>query len=314
MSASDKAALPPQVLQEARRRESRQRWRETRVMWPFIAPAVLMVSLFLLMPVVIDIILSFTRWQRFSGLDEFAGVANYQRLFAIPYFGQAMANTAIWVLASVTLPLIIGLGLALVFRGVPFQETIKSIWFLPKVLAPTAVGAIWAYMYAPRGVINSIVSGVTGQDFDFGWLYSPMTVTSSVILTSVWSSVGISMVLLLLGLAAIPKDPIEAARVDGASSWQIFGYVVLPLLLPTIIVVTILNVVAGFTAFDLLWVMASSFPGKRTLSLAVYMYYESFSNASWAYGAAIAVVLGGMVLVVSAVLAVLQSYVEKRIR
>ena len=169
-------------------------------------------------------------------------------------------------------------------------------------------------MYAPRGVINSIVSGVTGQDFDFGWLYSPMTVTSSVILTSVWSSVGISMVLLLLGLAAIPKDPIEAARVDGASSWQIFGYVVLPLLLPTIIVVTILNVVAGFTAFDLLWVMASSFPGKRTLSLAVYMYYESFSNASWAYGAAIAVVLGGMVLVVSAVLAVLQSYVEKRIR
>ena len=119
MSASDKAALPPQVLQEARRRESRQRWRETRVMWLFIAPAVLMVSLFLLMPVVIDIILSFTRWQRFSGLDEFAGVANYQRLFAIPYFGQAMANTAIWVLASVTLPLIIGLGLALVFRGVP---------------------------------------------------------------------------------------------------------------------------------------------------------------------------------------------------
>ena len=314
MSASDDTALSPQILKEARRREERQRWRETRVMWAFIAPAVFMVSLFLLVPVLIDVVLSFTRWQRFSGLDQFAGLANYQRLFAIPYFGQAMTNTVIWVLASISLPLVIGLALALLFRGIPFQETIKSIWFLPKVLAPTAIGAIWVYMFAPRGVINSVVSSVTGQDFDFGWLFSPMTVTPSVILVSVWSSVGISMVLLLLGLSAIPKDPIEAARVDGASSWQIFLYVVLPLLLPTIIVVTILNVVAGFTTFDLLWVMASSFPGKRTLSLAVYMYYESFSNASWAYGAAIAVVLGAMVLVISAMLAVLQSYVEKRIR
>jgi multiple sugar transport system permease protein len=314
MTISGNTVLSPQVLREASRREQRQRWRETRVMMLFIAPAVLMVALFLLLPVVIDIVLSFTRWQRFAGLDQFAGFANYQRLFAIPYFGEAMANTALWVLASVTLPLFIGLGLALLFRGMPLQETIKSIWFLPKVLAPTAIGAIWAYMYAPRGVINSIVSAVTGQEFDYGWLYSAATVTPSVIVTSVWSSVGISMVLLLLGLAAIPKDPIEAARVDGASSWQIFFYIVLPLLLPTILVVTILNVVAGFTAFDLLWVMASSFPGKRTLSLAVYMYYESFSNAAWAYGAAIAVVLGSMVLVVSAVLAVLQSYVEKRIR
>ena len=120
------------------------------------------------------------------------------------------------------------------------------------------------------------------------------------------------MVLLLLGLAAIPRDPIEAARVDGASSWQIFRHIVWPLLLPTVLVVTILNVAAGFTTFDLLWVMASSFPGKRTLSLAVYMYYESFSNGAWAYGSAVAVVLGAMVITVSAMLAVIQSRVEKQ--
>ncbi len=94
------------------------------------------------------------------------------------------------------------------------------------------------------------------------------------IVTFVWQTVGITMVLLLLGLAAIPRDPIEAARVDGASPGQIFRHIIWPLLLPTVLVVTILNVAAGFTTFDLLWVMAGDYPGKRTLSLAVYMYYE----------------------------------------
>ena len=140
------------------------------------------------------------------------------------------------------------------------------------------------------------------------------TVTPAVIVTFVWQNIGITMVLLLLGLAAIPKDPIEAARVDGATPGQIFRHIVWPLLLPTVLVVTILNVAAGFTTFDLLWVMASDYPGKRTLSLAVYMYYESFSNGGWAYGSAIAVVLGIMVIVVSALLAWLQARVEKRIR
>jgi ABC-type sugar transport system permease subunit len=267
-----------------------------------------------LAPVVFNIILSFTKWQKFAGLDKFAGLGNYQRLFAVPYFSEALSNTALWVVGAVVLPLAVGLGLALMLRNIPFQETFKSLFFIPRVLAPTAVGAIWYYVYAPHGVINSVVSGVSGTPFGFGWIYSPQTVTPSVIVTFVWQTVGITMVLLLLGLAAIPRDPIEAARVDGASSGQIFRHIIWPLLLPTVLVVTILNVAAGFTTFDLLWVMAGDYPGKRTLSLAVYMYYESFSNGSWAYGSAVAVVLGAMVIAVSAALAVLQSRVEKSIR
>ncbi len=308
------ATLSPQVLEAARQRERRVAWQQTRVAWLFIAPAVLMVSLFLLAPVVINVILSFTKWQRFTGLDEFAGFNNYVRLFRVPYFSEALGNTAIWVVGAVVFPLAVGLGLALLLRNIPFQETFKSLFFLPRVLAPTAVGAIWYYVYAPRGVLNSAVSGLTGTSFDYGWLYSPMTVTGSVIVTFVWQTLGITMVLLLLGLAAMPRDPIEAARVDGASSWQIFRHIIWPLLLPTVLVVTILNVAAGFTTFDLLWVMATDYPGKRTLSLAVYMYYESFSNGAWAYGSAIAVVLGAMVIAVSAVLAVIQARVSQNIR
>lgn len=306
--------LSPAVLREARRRERRAAWAQTRIAWLFIAPAVLMVTLFLLTPVVFNVILSFTKWQKFTGLDQFAGFNNYARLFRLPYFGDALTNTAIWVVGAVVFPLAVGLGLALLLRNIPFQETFKSVFFLPRVLAPTAVGAIWYYVYAPRGVINSAVTNVTGQPFDFGWLYSPDTVSGSVIFTFVWSTLGITMVLLLLGLASIPRDPIEAARVDGASPGQIFRHIIWPLLLPTVLVVTILNVAAGFTTFDLLWVMAADYPGKRTLSLAVYMYYESFSNGAWAYGSAVAVVLGAMVILVSSLLAVLQSRVTKNIR
>lgn len=314
MITTASAILSPDVLKEARRRERRVAWRQTRIAWLFIAPAVIMVCAFLLTPVVMNIVLSFTKWQKFTGIDQFAGLNNYARLFRVPYFSEALYNTSFWVVGAVIFPLAVGLGLAMLLRNIPFQETLKSVYFLPKVLAPTAVGAIWYYVYAPHGVLNSAISGVTGSDFNFGWIYDPATVTPSVIVTFVWQTVGITMVLLLLGLAAIPKDPVEAARVDGASPWQIFRHIIWPLLLPTVLVVTILNVAAGFTTFDLLWVMAGDYPGKRTLSLAVYMYYESFSNGAWAYGSAVAVVLGAMVIGVSAALAVVQSRVEKSIR
>ena len=305
--------LPADILAESRRRENAAARRSGSVALMFIAPAVTMVGCFLLVPVVFNVYLSFTKWHRFKGLDEFAGFANYAKLFRVPYFSEAVLNTAMWVVGAITVPLILGLALALLLRSMPLQETFKSLFFLPKVLAPTAVGTIWYYVYAPHGVINSMVSGITGQEYDFGWLYVESSVNPAVILTFAWQTLGITMVLLLLGLAAIPRDPIEAARVDGASSFQIFRHVIWPLLLPTVLVVTILNVAAGFTAFDLLWVMAADYPGKRTLSLAVYMYYESFSKSSWAYGSAIAVVLGAMVIIVSWILASLQNRVQQRI-
>lgn len=306
--------LAPEILSEAMRRETSASRRSGRVALLFLAPALLMVGIFLLAPVVFNVILSFTRWHRFSGINEFAGIDNYQRLFAIPYFSEAMINTGLWVVGALVLPLAFGLGLAMLLRGIPFEETFKSLFFLPRVLAPTAVGTIWYYVYAPHGVINTISSTVTGQPNDFGWLFNAGTITPAIIFTFAWQTLGINMVLLLLGLAAIPRDPIEAAHVDGASNWQIFRHIIWPLLLPTVFVVTILNVVAGFTAFDLLWVMATGYPAQRTLSLAVYMYYETFGKSSWAYGASIAVVLSAMVVVVSWALTTMQSRVEQRIR
>ena len=305
------ARIGLQKLSENERSHSR---RQFWIALAFMSPAIALVSVMLLLPVLYNVYFSFTRWKKFSGLDEYAGFANYVKLFGSRFFNEALSNTAIWVVASIVFPLAIGLALAIFVRNIRFEGAIRNIIFLPRILAPTAVGVIWFYVYAPDGILNRILGFVTQSDVDIGWLYQANTVTPAIIATFVWQSVGLVMVLVLLGLAAIPKDPIEAARMDGASRWQVFRFIVLPLLLPTLVVVTILSVLAGFTVFDLLWVMGANYPGQRTLSLAVYMYFEAFQKGSWAYGSAIAVVIGLVVLSVTWLQAVLQHRVDRMTR
>ena len=163
----------------------------------------------------------------------------------------------------------------------------------------------------PSGVLNRFLGFFSGGDVDIGWLYETGKVTAAIIATFVWQTTGLVMVLLLLGLSAIPKDPLEAARIDGASKWQTFVHITLPLLLPTLLVVTILSVLAGFTVFDLLWVMGASFPDQRTLSLAVFMYFEAFQKGSWAFGSTIAVVIAIVALSVTWIQAYLQTRADR---
>lgn len=301
------------IDQIERRERARQR-QHFFVGMAFMAPAIILVGALLLAPVAYNIYVSFTKWKKFSGLDEFVGFANYTRMFSNTFFMEAFANTAIWVVASIVFPILIGLGLALFFRGVRFENTFKNIIFIPRILAPTAVGVIWYYVYAPEGLINGALSLVSGQTVDIGFLYDDATVTPAIIATFVWQTVGLVMVLMLLGLSAIPKDPLEAAKIDGASQFQVFRHIVLPLLLPTLVMVTILSVLAGFTVFDLLWVMGSSYPGQRSLSLVVYMYFEAFQKGGWAYGSSVAVVIGLVVLCVTWVQALLQQRVDRMTR
>lgn len=313
-AATDAALLARIGLKEIDAREAARGRRLLMRGLAFMAPALLLVIALLLFPVIYNVWLSFTKWQRFAGWDEFAGFANYLRLGTNPYFGHALLNTAIWVVASVVFPIVIGLGLAFLFRAMPGEEAFKAIIFLPRILAPTAVGVMWYYVYAPDGLLNRGLGLIVGHPVSIGWLFDAQTITPAIIVTFVWQTCGLVMVLLLLGLAAVPRDPLEAAKIDGASRWQIFRHITLPLLSPTLVMVTILCVLAGFTVFDLLWVMGSSYPQQRTLSLAVFMYFEAFQKSGWAFGAAVAVVIGLVVLAVTWIQTVLQARVDRMVR
>lgn len=314
LSVSDIELLDRIGWSRIKANEKRLKRRNFWVALAFMSPAILLVSSLLLTPVAFNIYLSFTKWKKFKGLDEFAGIANYTKLTTNIFFADALYNTSLWVGASIVFPLAIGLGLAVFLRGIAFETTFKTIIFLPRIMAPTAVGVIWFYVYAPDGIINRFLTFASGREVDIGWLYEQGLATPAIIGTFVWQTVGLVMVLILLGLSAIPKDPLEAARMDGASNGQVFRHIVLPLLLPTLLVVTILSVLAGFTVFDLLWIMGASYPGQRSMSLAVLMYFEAFQKGSWAFGSALAVVIGVVVLSVTWLQALLQHRVDKMTR
>lgn len=314
MSRQADPELPPgtpsiDAMIAAERRHARRRF------WTalgFMSPALLFVGVFLLLPVAFNMYASLTRWAKFSGFDQFAGVENYQRLLSNPNFATASFNTILWVVASFILPALIGLGLAMLVKGLRGEEAFKSIYFLPRMFAATAVGVVWYYVYANQGIVNSALRVIGLGDHTANWLYDPNFATPAMIVTHLWQQVGLTMVLLLLGLNALPTDPIEAAKVDGASRWQVFRYIVLPLLAPTILVVVTVSVLAGFTSFDLVWVMGRDFPNRSTLTLAVNQYWESFRAGYWAYGSAIAVVLGVIALSISWSLGVLQQRLDRR--
>jgi ABC-type sugar transport system permease subunit len=311
---TDESLLARIDIRAVEQRECTRQSRQRLVALAFMAPALILVVGVLLVPAAINFYLSFMNWRKFTGIDQFAGLANYVDLGSSPYFFDALINTTIWVAASLVFPILIGLGLALLFRGVRFEETFKNIVFLPRILAPTAVAVLWFYVYAPHGLLNRIVGFFTDGLIDVGWLYDQATVTPAIIVTFVWQTVGLVMVLLLLGLNAIPKDPIEAARIDGATPWHTFRAIILPLLTPTLLVVTILCVLAGFTVFDLLWVMGAGYPGLRTLSLAIFMYFEAFQKGGWSFGSATAVIIGLVVLSVTWLQAWLQHRVERTLK
>ncbi|WP_309086015.1 sugar ABC transporter permease [Chelativorans sp.] len=307
-------SLPPGIpsvdaMAATERRRGRRRFWTALA---FMAPALLFVGIFLLLPVVFNIYASLTQWAKFSGLGEYAGLANYERLLSNPNFFTATARTVVWVVASFFLPALLGLALALLVKGLKGEETFKSIYFLPRMFSATAVGVIWYYVYANEGIVNTMLRGIGLEGLAQRWLYEAGLATPAMIITHLWQQVGLTMVLLLLGLNALPTDPIEAAKVDGASRWQVFRHIVLPLLAPTILVVVTVSVLAGFTSFDLVWVMGRDFPNRSTLTLAVNQYWESFRAGYWAYGAAIAVVLGAIALSISWSLGLLQQRLDRR--
>jgi len=294
-----------------RRNEKAVRRRNLQAALFFMSPAILLTTVLLLLPVLFNIYLSFTRWEKFKGLDQWGGLENYQTLLLHPQFEQALLNTVVWVVATLIAPVLLGLALALALRGLPFENLFKNIIFLPRVLAPTSVGVIWFYVYAPHGLLNSGLQLFSDGPTDIGWLYQDNTIMPAIVATYVWQQVGLIMVLLLLGLAAIPQDPIEAAKLDGATERQTLQYIILPLLTPTLLVVSMISIIAAFGAFDLLWVMALSYPGRRTLSLSVYMYFEGFGKGQWAYASAIAVLLGAITLCITWAQAYMQARAER---
>ncbi len=241
---------------------------------------------------------SFFQWDGISK-PIFNGFTNYVKFFFDTNFIVSFANTLIWVIATLVFPVLGGLLIATFIRGLKFENFFKSIFFIPLTISFVSTGAIWTYMFSrDLGVLNNFFS-LFGTDVKISWLTSVPLNTYSMIIAWTWQQLGTNMVMFLMGLVSIPRDPVEASIIDGANKWQTFVHVTVPMLRPITTVVITMAVVNSFKTFDIIYVITRGGPYRSSETLAVTMFRETFTVFNMGYGAAISVLLSLIVIGVS---------------
>lgn len=258
----------------------------------FLVFPVLLFLTWVIGPMLYSFYLSFTNWDGVSA-PKFIGLRNYERLLDDPIFYTALANNVKWLLSFITVPVAMGLGLAVLLnRNLPGVKFIKAAIYSPYIVSLIVVGLIWGWMYLPKeGLINTLLIAVGLPQFTRGWLSDADLATWCIIAAAVWRQVGYVMVLYLAGLQGVDPTLLEAAKIDGANDWQSFWKVMFPLLQPITITVLVVSVIDSLRSFDLVFVMTRGGPHNASTTLANFMYIEAFNNYKMGYGAAIAVVL-----------------------
>lgn len=262
-----------------------------------LLPAVFLVLGTELIAIVYTTYLSFLKWDIINP-PKWVGLTNYARLFSTPALLMGLKNTMLWVLGTLIFPVGLALLLAILINQVKMRWLFKTIFFAPAVLSPTVVGVIWRRVLATQnGAVNSLLERLGFTPVQM--LMNPSISTFLMIGAWTWQFLGLNLIIFLVGLETVPKEPIEAARIDGASSWQVFRYITLPLLQPISIVIIANAVVNSAKMFDIPWVMTQGAPGRASETLAISLYRESFSLFHMGLGSAIAVVITIITLIFS---------------
>jgi len=272
--------------------------------WGFVAPALAVIGVFFLLPVVAGLGLSLTDFDIYALADfanlRFVGIENYVRLLQAPLFWQALGNTLYFVVVGVPLSIAVSLGAALLLhsRLARFKPFFRTALFAPVVATIVAVAVIWRYLFHTRyGMVNHALGAIGVDPVD--WLGDPHWAMPTIILLAVWKNFGYNMVIFMAGLQAIPGELYEAARIDGASWWRELVHITLPMLGPTLLMVGILTTAGYFQLFAEPYVMTQGGPLRSTVSVLYFMYEEGFKWWNFGAASAVALLLFGLVFAVT---------------
>ncbi|HEY0868164.1 MAG TPA: sugar ABC transporter permease [Fimbriimonas sp.] len=269
--------------------------------WEFIAPALLLIGLFVVVPCVWGIGLSFTQYDAIAPA-RFIGVGNYSRLREDPLVWSTLMNTAIYVLLTLPTSLALALLIATALHQKWFvgRSFARGIYFLPNVTSLAAVAFVWEWLLNPEyGLANAGLRGLGIPGL--GWLSDPELAMPSVAAVGVWHGLGFGVLIYLAGLRSIPEEVHEAAKIDGAGFWQGFRSVTWPLLTPTTMFLTIMGVIGGFQVFQSVYIMTGGGPLDRTRVYLYYLWQSAFQNLEMGYASAMAVLLFVIVMVLTLV-------------
>jgi len=269
------------------------RQRERRTGWALTIPALLMLALVFVYPIVRAFWQSFFTQNLGTQLQsEFSGFANLARMAQDGRFWQSLGNSAVFTVFSVLLEFILGLGIALVlnqtFKG---RGIVRTIAILPWALPTALIALAWTWIFNDQyGVVNDILLRLGIIQTGINWLGNPTLAMVSVIVAYVWKTTPFISILLLAGLQSIPSDLYEAQAIDGATPWQSFQQITLPLLLPQIVIALLFRFAQAFGIFDLIAVMTGGGPGGATETVSLYIYATIMRYLDFGYGAALVTV------------------------
>lgn len=278
-----------------------RRLRTKEVVWgyAFLAPILVLMGLFVVYGLYFVVKISFFRW---DGVDPemmaFRGLRNYMLLFSDPVFVSSLVNAAIFLVATVTIQMFLGLMVALLLRPkLAGHRFYKALFYIPVALSTTVIARMFMNLYEPNfGVLNSALTSPVGsalglESWALSWLGDPNTALGAIIVANIFQWMGAQMIFYIAGLTTISDDVFEAAQIDGAGFWQTFTKVVWPSLWPTHTTVIILGMVGAIKTFDIVWLLTQGGPGNATQFPATLLYQAVAQNFEAGYGAAISVVM-----------------------
>jgi multiple sugar transport system permease protein len=265
-----------------------------------IAPTLILFSIFIFGPAIWTVYVGFFDWQLHGG-SEFIGLSNYGRMLSDEIFWLALKNTFVYTFGITALSVGLGFVAAILVNGLkgPVMYFTRAAIFLPTILSLIVTALIWRSFMEVEGLFERMFALVgihTGA-----WLAEPQLASLAIIIVAVWQRMGYNMVFFLAGLQAIPQPFYEAAEVDGASEWQKFTHVTIPLLQRTTLFILVVNTVTNFLMFDLVYAMTGGGPMKATITLMVHIYNQAFRYIRYGYAGAMAVVFSAIAIMISVV-------------
>ena len=249
---------------------------------------ILFYTVFLLVPIGIAFAGSFHEWNPLSGIYRFNGIENYVSVFTSALFGKSMLNTLIFSVVVIFFRVGLGLAIAIAIYSnlIKHKSFFRAIYYMPVVTPMVAVAFVWKFLYNPQiGAINQILG------LDINWLMNPKTALLAIMIMTIWKDFGYAVVMFMAGLYSLPSDALEAARVDGASSWQTFKYLTLPLLKPMTLFVVITSIISYIQAYVQVLILTEGGPGTATYLSSYIIYNEAFVKYNFGYASAMSFVL-----------------------
>ena len=280
---------------------------EIRLPMILVAPAILILLLVGLFPMIYSLVVSFQKITMTDNDTSFAGLINYAELFRDGRLWASLAHTAVIAIVALPLELLIGFLMAQLFLDkMPGRQIFVALLVLPTVISPIVAGATWRLMFDVRfGPIGQILSTILGEPVRILWTINPLFVYPAIIVCEVWQWSPFMFLLLLAALSNVDQSQLEAAELDGASYWRVLRMIILPAITPVVAVASLIRGLDLVRVFDIIWALTEGGPGSFTETISLYTYVQGFSQFETSYTAAIA-------FLVIAILTAIATFALKR--